>query len=41
MPEFAKSNFVVEKDPSGHMALKSMPVAPLPADLQRIVEEMK
>jgi len=37
--EFATVNFVAEPDRQGGVALRSVPIPPLPDELQRIVEE--
>jgi succinate dehydrogenase / fumarate reductase flavoprotein subunit len=39
--EFAKFNIVVKKSADGSMQLERRPLAPLPAELQAIVEEQK
>ncbi len=39
--EFAGSNFVAERDASGKLALRAAPIAPMPAELKKLVEEYK
>jgi succinate dehydrogenase / fumarate reductase, flavoprotein subunit len=39
--EFGGLNFVAEQDPQGRVALRSIPVAPLPDELKKLVEEYK
>ncbi len=39
--DFGGINFVAEKDANGRMALRSVPVAAMPEELKRLVEEFK
>ena len=39
--QFAQFNIVVKQAPDGSMALERRPLAPLPAELQAIIEEQK
>ncbi|HEU5219463.1 MAG TPA: fumarate reductase/succinate dehydrogenase flavoprotein subunit [Gemmatimonadales bacterium] len=39
--EFAGANFVSEKDSSGRLALRSVPIAPMRDELKKLVEEYK
>jgi len=40
-PEFGGSNFVAGKDPAGRLALRSVPIPPMPDELTKLVEEFK
>ncbi len=40
-PEFAGANFVAEKGADGRVALRSVPIAPMPDELKKLVEEYK
>ena len=40
-PAFATFNFVVSKGSDGEMRLDRAPIAPLPAELKAVIEEMK
>ncbi len=40
-PQFAKFNIVVRKGADGSMELERRPLAPMPAELQAIIEEQK
>ncbi len=40
-PEFGGSNFVATKDAGGHLTLRSVPIAPMPEELKKLVEEYK
>jgi succinate dehydrogenase / fumarate reductase flavoprotein subunit len=40
-PDFATFNFVVSKSDGGEMRIDRAPIAPMPAELKAIIEEMK
>jgi succinate dehydrogenase / fumarate reductase flavoprotein subunit len=40
-PEFGGSNFVAEKDAGGKLALRAVPIPPMPDALKKLVEEFK
>ncbi|MBU6411692.1 MAG: FAD-binding protein, partial [Verrucomicrobia bacterium] len=40
-PAFGKVNIVVRKNPDGAMSVRREPIPPMPAELQRVIEEMK
>ena len=40
-PALGKVNIVLRKTPDGTMEVRREPIAPMPADLEQIIEEMK
>jgi succinate dehydrogenase / fumarate reductase flavoprotein subunit len=40
-PAFAKLNIVVSRDGEGRMQVRREPIAPLPAELQQVIDEMR
>ena len=39
--EFGTFNFVIQKGADGEMALTRVPISPMPAELQQVIEENK